>query len=58
MKDLFETHPGDSPVRMRFLSSQGITPLQLGTFRIDASGSLVGELRALLGSGAARVEQL
>jgi DNA polymerase-3 subunit alpha len=58
MKDLFETHPGDSPVRMRFLSAQGITPLQLGTFRIDASGPLVSELRALLGNSAARVEQL
>src|SRR5439155_6699985 len=55
MKDLFEAHPGSSPVRVRFLSSQGVTPLQVGTYRV-APAPLLGELRSLLGAGAARVE--
>jgi hypothetical protein len=33
-----------------------VTPLDVGHFRVNASGSLLGEIRALLGSDAARME--
>ena len=49
LRDLFEGHPGSSPVRLRFLSSGGATPLDVGNFRVDAAGPLVAELRVLLG---------
>jgi len=44
-------------VRVRFLSSTGVTPLDVGSFRVNASGSLLGEIRSLLGSTAARMER-
>ncbi len=56
LKQLFEGHPGPAPVRLRFLSSQGVTPLSLGAFRVNANAALLDELRILLGSGAARLE--
>jgi DNA polymerase-3 subunit alpha len=55
LKGEFESHPGGVPVRVRFLSSGGITPLEVGSFRVDPTGQLLGELTSLLGSGAARV---
>ena len=57
LKELFETHAGASPVRVRFLSSTGVQPLDVGSYRVDASGTLMAELRGLLGGEAARVEQ-
>ena len=57
LKELFEGHPGGAPVRVRFLSSAGITPLEVGSFRVHPSGPLLGELRSLLGGDAARVER-
>jgi DNA polymerase III subunit alpha len=57
MRELFEAHPGASPVEVRFLSSHGVTPLAVGTYRVDPGAALAGELRELLGSGSARVEQ-
>ncbi len=57
LKDLFEAHPGGAPVRVRFLSSGGVTPLELGTYRVRPGGPLLGELRSLLGGDAARVER-
>jgi DNA polymerase-3 subunit alpha len=56
LKELFEAHPGGAPVRLRFLSSAGVTPLALGSFNVNADGSLLGELRELLGVGASRVD--
>jgi DNA polymerase-3 subunit alpha len=56
LKELFEAHPGDAPVRLRFLSSAGVTPLALGTFNVNANGSLLGELGELLGAGATRLD--
>ena len=50
-------YPGGSPVRVRFLASTGVTPLDVGSFRVNASGSLLGELRGLLGTAAARMER-
>ncbi|MGZ4131986.1 MAG: DNA polymerase III subunit alpha [Actinomycetota bacterium] len=57
LKQLFEGHPGPAPVRLRFLSSQGVTPLSLGAFTVNASATLLDELRTLLGAGAARLER-
>jgi DNA polymerase III subunit alpha len=57
MRELFEAHPGAAPVEVRFLSSQGVTPLAVGTYRVDPGAALSAELRELLGSGSARVEQ-
>jgi DNA polymerase III subunit alpha len=57
LKDLFEAHPGGAPVRVRFLSSTGITPLEIGSYRVHPAGPLLGELRSLLGGDAARVER-
>jgi DNA polymerase-3 subunit alpha len=53
---LLEAAPGDVPVQVRFVSSQGVRPLELGRFRVDPRGSLIDELRSLLGPSAARVE--
>ena len=44
------------PVRLRFLSSQGVQPLSLGAFTVNGQGSLLDELRHLLGPSAARLE--
>jgi len=57
LKHLLEGAPGSTPVRVRFLSSQGVQPLELGSFRVDTRGSLLDELRSLLGAGAARLER-
>jgi DNA polymerase-3 subunit alpha len=55
MKELLESHPGSAPVQVRFHSSQGVTPLEVGGVRVDPSGSLLGELHSLLGAEAARI---
>ena len=39
----------------RFVSSDGVQPLALGSFSVDAAGGLLGELRELLGANAARL---
>jgi DNA polymerase-3 subunit alpha len=55
LKELFSAHPGATPVQVRFLSSQGVRPLAVGTFRVEPGAGLVSELRMLLGQDAARV---
>jgi DNA polymerase III subunit alpha len=55
LKQLFEANPGDAAVQLRFLSSDGVQPLSLGSFTVNANGSLLGELRELLGTNAARL---
>jgi DNA polymerase III subunit alpha len=57
LKQLFEAHPGAAPVRLRFLSSAGVTPLSVGSFNVDAAGSLMGELHDLLGAGSSRLDR-
>jgi hypothetical protein len=57
LKELFEANPGGAPVRVRFMSSTGVTPLQVGTYRVHPGHPLLGELRSLLGSEAARLER-
>jgi DNA polymerase-3 subunit alpha len=56
LKTLLEGSPGDVPVRLRFLSSGGVQPLSLGAFTVNSQGSLLDELRHLLGPTAARLE--
>ena len=41
--------------RVRFLSSQGVRPLEVGTFRVEPGAGMLSELRMLLGQEAARV---
>ncbi|MGZ5213064.1 MAG: DNA polymerase III subunit alpha [Actinomycetota bacterium] len=55
VKELLESHPGSAAVQVRFRSSNGVTPVEVGSVRVDASGSLLGELHSLLGVGAARI---
>jgi DNA polymerase-3 subunit alpha len=57
LKDLFEAHPGGALVRVRFLASTGVTPLEVGSYRVHPAGPLLGELRSLLGGDAARLER-
>jgi len=57
LRALLSAYPGGSPVRVRFLTSEGATPLQVGAFTVDTGSSLVGELRSLLGGEAARIER-
>jgi DNA polymerase-3 subunit alpha len=57
LRELLGGHPGRTPVKVRFLSSQGVTPLDVGSYRVDPVEGLLSELRLLLGSGAARVEE-
>jgi DNA polymerase-3 subunit alpha len=54
LREVFQANPGAAPVRVRFHSSRGITPLELGDFHVEPGGALLGELRTLLGPGAAR----
>ena len=44
-------------MRVRFLSSAGITPLEVGSYRVEPAAGLLNELRSLLGTGAARLER-
>jgi DNA polymerase-3 subunit alpha len=55
LKHLLEGSAGITPVRLRFVTSEGVQPLALGSFRVDVRGSLIDELRALLGPDAARL---
>jgi DNA polymerase-3 subunit alpha len=57
VRELLRAYPGPSPVRVRFITSDGATPLQVGAFAVDAGSPLLGELRSLLGPAAARVER-
>jgi DNA polymerase-3 subunit alpha len=56
LKELLAAHPGVSPVRVRFISSAGVTPIDVGSFRVQPGGGLLSELRLLLGPRAAHVE--
>ena len=56
LKGLLAAHPGTAPVQVRFVSSQGVTPLDVGSFRVQPAAGLLSELRSLLGARAARVQ--
>jgi DNA polymerase-3 subunit alpha len=55
VKELLESHPGNASVQVRFQSSQGVTPFEVGSVHVDPSGPLLGALHSLLGVGAARI---
>jgi DNA polymerase-3 subunit alpha len=55
LKELLAAHPGATPVTVRFVTAQGVTPLALGERGVDASAGLLSELRMLLGRDAARL---
>jgi DNA polymerase-3 subunit alpha len=55
LKELLGAHRGTAPVQVRFASSQGVRPLDVGTFRVEPGEGLLSELRVLLGSDAVRV---
>ena len=44
-----------TPVQVRFLSSRGVTPLDVGTYRVDPNAGVLSELRALLGAEAVKI---
>jgi DNA polymerase III subunit alpha len=56
LKELLRSHPGATPVQVRFISSAGVTPIEVGAVRVEPSAGLLSELRSLLGPKAARVE--
>ncbi len=55
LKELLGAHPGRTPVRVRFLSSQGVRPLEVGTFQVEPAAGMLSEIRLLLGPDAAGV---
>jgi DNA polymerase-3 subunit alpha len=52
LRELLGAHAGSAPVQVRFLSSRGVTPLDVGTFRVEPTAGLLSELRSLLGNDA------
>ncbi|HEX9122543.1 MAG TPA: DNA polymerase III subunit alpha [Actinomycetota bacterium] len=58
LKGLLGAHPGATPVQVRFISSQGVTPLDVGSYRVEPGAGLLSELRRLLGPNAARVHEI
>ena len=56
LKELLAAHPGSTPVQVRFASSQGVTPLEVGICRVEPGEGLLSELRVLLGWEAVRIE--
>ena len=56
LKELLAAHPGTTPVQVRFVSSQGMRPLGVGTFKVEPGAGLLSELRVLLGTEAATIE--
>jgi len=45
-------------VQVRFHSSQGVRPFDVGTFRVEPGAGLLSELRVLLGAEAVRLAPL
>jgi hypothetical protein len=58
LKELLAAHKGSSPVQVRFHSSQGVRPFDVGTFRVEPGAGLLSELRVLLGTDAVRLAPL
>jgi len=47
LKELLGAHPGSTPVQVRFISSHGTTPIEVGTHRVEPAAGLLSELRHL-----------
>ena len=57
LRETLRAHPGTIPVTVRFLSANGVKPFDVGEYRVDPNGGLLGELRLLLGPGVTRVQE-
>jgi DNA polymerase III subunit alpha len=55
LKELLASHAGHTPVRVRYIATGGIRPLDVGGVRVHAGEGLLSELRLLLGPQAAAV---
>jgi DNA polymerase III subunit alpha len=55
LKELLAAHPGSTPVTVQFRTSGGVTPLGVGSYRVEPAAGLMSELRVLLGRDAARL---
>jgi DNA polymerase-3 subunit alpha len=55
LKQLLGGHAGHTPVKVRFLSKDGVMPLDVGPFRVNPGAGLLSELRLLFGPDAASV---
>jgi DNA polymerase III subunit alpha len=56
LKETLAAYPGPTIVRVRILSSKGVTTLKIGDgYRVDGSEGLLSELRRLLGRDHVRV---
>ena len=55
LKELLATHAGEMPVRVRYIATGGVRPLDVGSVRVHAGEGLLSELRLLLGPQAATV---
>jgi DNA polymerase-3 subunit alpha len=55
LKELLAAHPGSTPVTVQFLTAGGVTPLNVGSYRVEPAAGLLSELRMLLGREAARL---
>jgi len=55
LKQLLSSHAGRTPVQVRFVSSNGVRPLDVGAVRVEPGAGLLSELRVLLGTDAARI---
>jgi len=52
LKQVLARHPGTSQVRLRLISGERITTLELdASLRVTPSSALMGDLKALLGPG-------
>ena len=57
LRELLGAHPGRTPVQVRYVSAQGVTPLDVGSHRVEPMAGLLSELRLLLGAASVRVEE-
>ncbi len=55
LKELLATHAGQMPVRVRYIATGGVRPLDVGSVRVHPGEGLLSELRLLLGPQAAAV---
>jgi DNA polymerase-3 subunit alpha len=58
LKEVLAQHPGRTPVTVRYLGANGVTPVKVGNgYDVDASAGLLSELRMLCGPECVRVEE-
>lgn len=55
LKESLRLFPGEAPVTVRYVSEGGVTPLEVGSFRVAPDEGLLSVLRGLLGPDSVRV---